>query len=141
MRMVRISLLLLLSCFPARAQDQGLEVGRGVMCDTFEQVKRFVALRSDGKERDIALLIVNGEAKDAGACNFGLVKFSAAEPLAEMAVKGRPVTIVKIEVYAFGNGSAWMQVPETVQYTAIPGNGRVARIDDSASPLSTADEA
>jgi len=113
-----------------------MEIGRGVMCDTFDQVKRFVALRSDGKERDVALLTVNGEARDTGACNFGLVQFSAAEPIAHMALNGRPVTIVKITVHAFGNGSAWKQVSETVQYTAIPEQGRMARLDLRAPDLS-----
>jgi hypothetical protein len=132
MRVLQISLLLTLCCCAAQAQAQRVEIGRGVMCDTFDQVKRFVALRSDGKERDIALLTVNGEAKDAGACNLGLVQFSAAEPVAQLALNGRPVTIVKITVHAFGNGSAWKQVPETVQYTAIPEQGRMARLGGPA---------
>jgi hypothetical protein len=132
MRVLQISLLLMLSCGAAQAQEQKMEIGRGVMCDTFDQVKRFVALRSDGKERDIALLTVNGEARDAGACNFGLVQFSEAEPLARMALNGRPVTIVRIVVHAFGNGSAWKQVPETVQYTAVPDQGRMARFGSPA---------
>ena len=113
-----------------------MEIGRGVMCDTFDQVKRFVALRSDGKERDVALLTVNGEARDAGACNFSLVQFNAAEPIAHMALNGRPVTIVKIAVHAVGNGSAWKQVPETIQYTAVPEQGRMARLDPPTAKLS-----
>jgi hypothetical protein len=141
MRVLRISLPLLLSCFAAQAQEQKMEIGRGVMCDTFDQVKRFVALRSDGKERDVALLTVNGEARDAGACNFGLVQFSAAEPVAHVALNGRPVLIVKITVHAFGNGSAWKQVPETVQFTAVPEQGRMARLDRQAPDLSGSDGA
>jgi hypothetical protein len=109
------------------------------MCDTLDQVKRFVALRSDGKERDLALLTVNGEAKDAGACNFGIVQFSVAEPLAEMAINGRPVAIVRITVHAFGNGSGWKQVPDTVQYTAMPEKERMARLDRAAPKLSGSD--
>jgi hypothetical protein len=136
MRVLRISLLLLLSCFAARAQEPRMEVGRGVMCDTFDQVKRFVALRSNGKESNVALLTVNGEAGEARACNFGLVQFSAAEPLANMAINGRPVTIVRITVHAFSNGSAWKQIPETVQYTAVPEQGRMARLDRPAPKLS-----
>src|SRR5579863_2192031 len=107
MHLLRISLFLLLSCLAAKAQEQGMEVGRGVMCDTLDQVKRFVALRSDGKAPDLALHTVNGEAGSADACNLGLVQFTAAEPLAKMAVNGRQITIVRITVHAFGNGAAW----------------------------------
>jgi hypothetical protein len=133
MRVVRISALLLLSCIAASAQEQRLEVGRGVFCRTSEQAKRFVMLRSDGKEQDRALLTVNGEAGDSGACNVGLVMFSAAEPVAEMALNGRPVAIMRITVHAFGNGSVWRQIPESVQYTAVPEKGQMAGLLDDAA--------
>lgn len=133
MRVLRISLFLLLSCFAAKAEEQDMQVGRGVMCDTLDQVKRFVALRSDGKAPELALLAVNSEARNADACNLGIVQFTAAEPIATVAAMGREVTIVRITVHAFGNGTAWKQVPETVQYTAVPEQGRMARLDRSTA--------
>jgi hypothetical protein len=129
MWLLRGSLLLMLCCLPARAQeqrqDQKIDVGRGVMCDTADEVKRFIALRSGGKEPDIALKTVNGEVGNTAACNYGFVMFSGEEPIVELSVNGRPVSIVRIVVHAFGSGSAWKRVPETVQYTPLPGKGQV----------------
>jgi hypothetical protein len=130
MRVLPVALLLLCSALAAKAQDQKqdekMEVGRGVICGTADQVKRFVALRSDGKEQDAALLTVNGESVQAAACNLGLVRFNSAEPVGEMVLNGRPVTIVKITVHAIGNGYEWKEVPDVVRYTAVPQKGRIA---------------
>jgi hypothetical protein len=80
-------------------------------------------LRSAGKEPDAALQTVNEEIKDG--CRFSLVMFTSADPIAEMSVQGRPVSIVKITVHAFGSGAAWMQVPAAIRYTAEPEKGRL----------------
>jgi hypothetical protein len=127
MRVLPFALLLLCSSLPATAQDhKTMEVGRGVICDTPDQVKRFIALRSDGKEQDAALLTVNGEAAVAAACNLGLVMFDSPESIGEMVLNGTPVTIVKIKVHAIGNGYAWKEVPDIVRFTAVPQKGRIA---------------
>jgi hypothetical protein len=59
MRLSQIPLLFMLSCVPSTAreqammlQEQAMDVGGGVICDTAQQVERFVALQSDGKEAD-----------------------------------------------------------------------------------------
>jgi len=106
-----------------------MEMGRGVICGTLDQVKRFIALRSDGKEQDSALLAVNGESSQAGhagACNLGLVMFDNPEPIGEMVLNGTPVTIVKIKVHAIGNGYGWKEVPDIERFTAVPQKGRIA---------------
>jgi hypothetical protein len=129
MRVLPLALLLLCSWLPAKAQDQKMEVGRGVICGTFDQVKRFIALRSDGKEQNSALLMVNGESSQPGqarACNIGLVMFDSPEPIGEMVLNGTPVTIVKIKVHAVGNDYGWKEVPEIVRFTAVPQKGRIA---------------
>jgi hypothetical protein len=129
MRALPVALLLLCSCLPTRAQEQKMEMGRGVICGTLDQVKRFIALRSDGKEQDSALLVVNGESSQAGhtgACNLGLVMFDNPEPIGEMVLNGTPVTIVKIKVHAIGNGYGWKEVPDIERFTAVPQKGRIA---------------
>jgi hypothetical protein len=125
MRLLRNVLLLMLCCAPAKAEDQKIDVGRGVVCDTADQVMRFVALRADGKEPDAALKAINHETGDA-ACSFGFVMFTGGEPMAELSANGRPVSVVRIVVHAFGNGAGWRRVPETVQYTPMSEQGRVA---------------
>jgi hypothetical protein len=130
MRPLSSALLLLLVCgVPVKAQvpnlEAGVEVGRGVICGTAEQVRKFVTLRSAGREPDAALTAVNQGAGDGAACNFGYVMFSDEERIAELSINGRPVAILRIVVHAFGNGSAWRRVPQTVQYTPMPEKGQM----------------
>lgn len=51
-------IIVMLSCLPALAQEnlpqkaqEKIEIGRGVICDTLQQVERYVALRGNGTER------------------------------------------------------------------------------------------
>lgn len=101
-----------------------MAVGRGVMCDTLQQVERFATLRSDGKEAEVALRTVNNEA--GGACSFGLVMFTGGAPVAQLSVNGRPVSVVEIAVHAFNYGSGWKEVPEVVRYTVVVEKGLIA---------------
>ena len=125
LRILFATVMCLPACLPAKAQERKVEVGRGVICESADQVKRFVALRSAGKAPDAALQAVNEEVTDAGGCRFSLFMFTGADPIAEMSLQGRPVSIVKITVHAFASGSAWTQVPAAVRYTAEPEKGRL----------------
>jgi hypothetical protein len=127
----RIALLLAFSCIPATAQDilapeqeQTMAVGSGVICDTLQRAKQFATYRSDGKDTDVALQMVNNEV--GGACSFGLVVFTGGAPVAELSVSGRPVSVVEITVHAFNYGSIWKAVPDVVRYTVVLENGRTA---------------
>jgi hypothetical protein len=115
--------LFLLTCVPANSQEQarldqiqGMEVGRGVICDTAEQVQHYVNLRGDGKEADAALKRINQEAHKTTACTYVL---STSKPLGALTVRGKELSILEITVHAFNNGSTWMSVPATVQYTVV----------------------
>src|SRR5258708_37430680 len=123
MRLVQVSLLLMLTGLPATAQEPAMDVGGGVICNTAQQVERFVALESDGKETGGALKTVNDEVRDPSACSVSFVMFSGESPIVKLAVKGKPVSILEITVYAFGDGSAWKQVPAIVQYTVVAEKG------------------
>lgn len=122
----RIALLLILSCLPAVAQEQTMDVGRGVICDTPQQAERFATLRAGGKDALVALQVVNDELKGAGACNFSLVMFTGGAPIATLSVNRRPASVVEITVHAFGYGSAWKQVPAIVRYTVAVEKGLIA---------------
>jgi hypothetical protein len=115
-------LLYLLSCFPAAAAE---EVGRGVICDTAKQVEQFVTYRNHGMEPRTALQAVNDEAHSTSACNYAMVVFTSDKPVIVMTMNGRLVHILQITVLAFGDGSAWKRMPDTVQYTPIIKKGLV----------------
>jgi hypothetical protein len=141
MRFLRLPLYLALLCLPAGAQgqqtqgiypqdiqalEQTAEIGRGVMCDTQQQMLRFVALRDDGKEAVTAVQTVNEEAQNKSACNMVMVMFSTCKVLGELSIHGNIVSLVEITVLAFGDGRAWKRVPDVKQYTLVPEKGRNA---------------
>jgi hypothetical protein len=126
-----LPIVLALSCFPAKAQEDLLpkardkiEIGQGVVCDTPQQVERYVALRGNGAETNIALQTVNGEAH-VPACSVALVMFSAGARVAGSTVQGRLLSIIQINVLAFGNGQVWMKIPATVRYTVTAEKGQI----------------
>jgi hypothetical protein len=121
-----ITMFLMLSGLPLNAQEpEKMDVGRGVLCDTPQQVTKFVSLRGDGEEANAALQAVNEGSEGAFACTFARVLFTNDKPLSKLIIKGRLVSIVQITVHAFGNGSVWTPVPTIVQYTATVEKGQV----------------
>jgi hypothetical protein len=125
----RVPLCLMMFCIQANAQEQSVsraqnvDVGRGVVCDTADQIQRFVMLRDNGRDMDVALNTVNEDAQSATACNFVLVKFTTPKPLAALTVRSKLVSIVEIRVVAFGNGTSWRPVPGVAQYTVVLESG------------------
>jgi len=105
----------MLTCFPAAAE----EIGRGVLCDTPEQVEHFVAFRNKGMDAHVALQAVNQEQHNTPACNYAVVVFTSDKPVIEMTMNSRRVSILQITVLALGDGSSWKRMPETVQYTPV----------------------
>jgi hypothetical protein len=99
MRSLRVPLVIMLLCCPAAAQDsrqnalstgapetqdpQQFDIGRGVVCDSPQQLVRFVALRDNGQEAPTALQTVNDEARNASACSMVMVMFTGRKWLGE----------------------------------------------------------
>jgi hypothetical protein len=124
-------IIAMLSCLPAMAEEslpptapQKIEIGRGVICDTLQQVERYVALRGNGKETNVALEAVNEEAHVA-VCSVALVMFSAGPRVGGLTAQGRLLSIIQINVLAFGNGPVWMKIPATIRYTVTAEKGQV----------------
>jgi hypothetical protein len=142
-RQMRFSLqtatIAILFCVPAQAQErlspqvlenlppqvqEKIEIGQGVICDTAQQVERYVALRGNGTETNVALRTVNNRAHVA-ACSVALVMFSGCERVAGLTVQGRLLTVVQINLHAFVNGAGWMKIPATVRYTVTAEKGPI----------------
>jgi hypothetical protein len=127
---LQVPVIVMLSCLSANADEslapkaQKLEVGQGVICDTLQQVERYVALRGNGTETNVALQTVNNEAH-IPACGVALVMFSAGERVTGLAVQGRLLSIMQINVHAFGEGPVWKKIPATIRYTVTAEKGQV----------------
>jgi hypothetical protein len=78
---------LVVSYLPLHSQEQAnsprlwLEIGQGTVCDTPEQVQRFVGLRGDGMEVSVALQTVNNKSRGSTACDIALVAFTCQDLL------------------------------------------------------------
>src|ERR1700675_2095723 len=68
---LHLALLSLLACYPAQAQEY--EHGTALLCDSQQQVERYVALFK-GEERS-TVEAVNTEEKDPNACGLASVAF------------------------------------------------------------------
>src|SRR6202163_4330369 len=113
--LLQVPIILMLSCLPSKAQEE-VEIGQGVICDTLQQVERYVALRGNGTETNVALRTVNDEAH-VPVCSVALVMFSTGARVAGLSLQGRLLSIIQINVLAFGNGPVWMKIPATIRYT------------------------
>jgi hypothetical protein len=129
--LLQVPIVIMLSSLGAKAQEslppkeQGkIEIGQGVICDTLEQVERYVALRGNGTETAVALQTVN-EGSRGASCGVALVMFSAEARIADLTVQGKLLSIIQINVLAFGKGPSWMKIPATIRYTVIAEQGQV----------------
>jgi hypothetical protein len=130
---LQAAIMAMLACLPAQAQEslpaqaqEKMEIGQGVICDTVQQVERYVALRGNGAETNIALRTVNDEAEAHGAvCTVALVMFSAGERVSGLTVQGRLLSIIQINVHAFSNGPTWMKIPAKIRFTVTAEKGQI----------------
>jgi hypothetical protein len=102
-----------------RGQAEPLGIGFGLMCDTPEQAKRLMALRSEGSEMPQAVGLVNQESADPSACGNALVVFRVLEEVHNARVDGKRVAVTKVVVSAISDGVNWARVDDKVQYALI----------------------
>jgi hypothetical protein len=105
--------------FPASAQEGRLTSGRGIVCDTAEQVIRVIKASSTHEASDAELEKINAESPSAcGVLGVLFVKGQELDRLADPT--GDRFVVVEIIVVAVvtPNGAA-VRVPPKVQYTAF----------------------
>jgi hypothetical protein len=126
-----VAIFLALSCLPLHAQEQAnsprlwLEIGQGIVCDTLQQIQRFVGLRGDGMGVSVALQTVNNESRGSTGCDIALVAFTDRKPIAARVIQGRFATIVQIMVHAIGNGETWRTMAAHARYTVEVEEGQI----------------
>jgi len=121
---VPLAMLLLSSAAPAgdlASLDRNkVHIGSGVICDTRDEVKRFVSLMAS-KDAGGALQTVNRETDKPMGCGMATIAFRAGKEHGELRNGKGSFKIVEIEVIAgTANGSWQMIVPRRTQFTAIP---------------------
>jgi hypothetical protein len=124
-KLFQIGLLLSVSLIPAGAiaqdaQDsKNLEVGLGVICDTAEQIQRYMILYKDGTPTAAAMQVVNTESKSPAACGLAAVAFLPGKNVGNINVSGGIMRLLQITVVAMRAESDWRYVKPTRQFIAL----------------------
>lgn len=98
-------------------------VGVGVICNTPEEARQFVDLRSHGAAPDQAMNAVNANAIDERACGVAAVAYIHHGTVDTSKLDDNLVQIVRITIVAGFNGSVWQRVSSMVQYAVLEGGG------------------
>jgi hypothetical protein len=114
----------LLFCFPlgANALEQdtkSVEVGIGLICNSEQQVQRYLALHGEDQPPQTAIRLVNTEAQDPNACSIAAIAFVRGKEGAAVPARGGQMKITQIMVLAAQTPFGWQRVTGLVQYTAI----------------------
>jgi len=97
-------------------------VGIGVICNTSQQAEQFVTLRRKGTEPERAMQTVNAGARDQRACGVAAIAYIRDATIETTAMRDQLVQIVRVNVVAGFNGSAWQRA-DMVQYAVLEGGG------------------
>ncbi len=117
--LLAIAFALLLACAPAAAQqhdEAAPALGQGLICDSPQQLHRFVEIRNQGRGAEEAVRTVNEEANNPIACGSVMAAFAPGKPVDKMKMLGEAVELIEITVVAISDGSSWKRVPPTTQY-------------------------
>ena len=117
-----LAFVLICFCFGAIAQEQETEVkfGVGIICDTAQQVERYLVILNNGTASSKnALQAVNTEAKNPNACGMAAIAFLPDKQIGSVNTSNGAIRVMRIEIIATVTEAGWHQVPVTVQYTAL----------------------
>ena len=103
--------------------DGSTRIGVGMICNSPAQAARFVELRSQGREGQAAMDLVNKEAHDPQACGLAAIAFTPERTLELKPVANKLVQVVRVNILAGFDGNAWQQVTAMTQYAVMEGEG------------------
>ena len=123
----KLLLAVLLICFRsgagAQEQEKGAQqnaqVGVGLICDSAQQVERYLTLYQGNTTPENALDVVNTESKNPHACGMAAIAFIADQQVAILNTSNGTVRVLRIKIIAAATDRGWQQVPEMIQYTAL----------------------
>ena len=99
-------------------QANEVHVGVGVVCNSSQQVARYLAAKADSSIED-AIQLVNNEENNASACGMAMVAFEVGERISDVSVPDGIMHVTQITIKAVATDAGWKQVPGTLQYTAF----------------------
>jgi hypothetical protein len=112
------ALLCLLLSAPARAHD--VEVGATIICDTRQQVERFVSyMRAEHASAVNAVSAVNAEERDHSACGMSKLAFLRGSSVATMRTKEETFEIVEILVVGVATQNGVQAVVPSVYFAVF----------------------
>jgi hypothetical protein len=122
--LLRLAFVLVLFCFPAAAiaqdpEHDSTQVGAGIVCDSAQQIERYVALKSGGAPPEQAVRLVNAEANNPEACALLLIAFIPRAQVGNLSVTGGTLRVMEITVVAAATNAGWNSIPAVTQYTAV----------------------
>jgi hypothetical protein len=100
-------------------------IGVGMICNTSEQARQFLDLRGSGSSTTDAMNQVNKDADNPHACGIAAIAFLRDKTLHCHAVENKLLEVVRVNVLAGFDGSGWKELPVTVQYAVMEGEGDV----------------
>jgi hypothetical protein len=112
---LHLALLSLLLCSPARAQEY--EHGTALLCDSQQQVERYVALFKGEEESTVDA--VNTEAQDPTACGLATVAFMRGPQLGMARNKDNAFQIVRILVVGIDTPTGIRPVKPAAYFTVF----------------------
>ena len=110
-----IALLSLFAAVPAQAYE--VETGSIMICDTQQQIERYVQL-FDGN-RDEAIKAVNTEASNPTACALTNVAYVQGETIGMARSTTDGYKVIQVAVVAVNTGAGFQLVQPTVFYTLV----------------------
>jgi hypothetical protein len=112
---LHLALLSLLACCPAQAQEY--EHGTAVLCDSQNQVERYVALFKGEEQSTVDA--VNNEQKDPSACGLATVAFVRGPDLGTARNKDSAFQIVRVLVVGVDTPDGVRAVQPTAYFTVF----------------------
>ena len=99
-------------------QANEVHVGVGVVCNSSQQVARYLAAKADSSIED-AIQLVNNEENDASACGMAMVAFEVGARIGDIRVPDGVMHVTQITIKAVATDNGWQQVSGKMQYTAF----------------------
>ena len=107
---------------PQNDETAGIKIGRGVVCDTEAQARRFATLFGKAGA-DTALQRVNSEMASETACAMMMIAYRDTEHVSEVSAGSDTLEIVKVTIVAAVTPAGWQMIDNATQYAAVKPKG------------------